>query len=355
MGGEQFTRSLLTKRRLAEEESHVDCSEYACVNKALSSNFKKIDKKAYAKLVPCKDGLPGSDLCESGMKCYIGGSAYYDEHVTNGRLMSTGFLKGAGDAGGGVIGVIFALIFMSVGLIALCKSLQKIFMSKAKSVIKWSTRLNDYLAILVGLGITIVVQSSSVTTSALTPLAGIGVLPLKKILPMTLGANIGTTLTAMIASLVALKFNGVQIAFAHLFFNIIGILIWFPVPRMRAVPLSGARLLGQYASYYRFLPALWIAFAFFAVPGVLLGVANAFYTSVALGVILLLVLLAALATFEFWWWRGFGSSGPGCFIVLSEDLREKGRRDLVAANAHMMGVTEQEYEQTAYALSWTGN
>merc|ERR1712048_1339263 len=135
--------------------------------------------------------------------------------------------------------------------------------------------MGDYLAILVGLGITIIVQSSSVTTSALTPLAGIGVLPLKKMLPMTLGANIGTTLTAMIASLVDLKFNGVQIAFAHLFFNIIGILIWFPVPRMRAVPLSGARLLGQYASYYRFLPILWIAVAFFAVPGILLGVAEA--------------------------------------------------------------------------------
>jgi len=222
-------------------------------------------------------------------------------------------------------------------------------------VIRWSTRLNDYLAILVGLGITIIVQSSSVTTSALTPLAGIGVLPLKKMLPMTLGANIGTTLTAMIASLVDLKFNGVQIAFAHLFFNIIGILIWFPVPRMRAVPLSGARLLGQYASYYRFLPILWIAVAFFAVPGILLGVANAFYTSVALGIILVVVLLAALAAFEFWWWRGFGAAGPGCFTVLSEDLREKGHRELVAANAHMMGITEQEYENTANALTWSGN
>merc|ERR1712113_444939 len=121
------------------------------------------------------------------------------------------------------------------------------FMGNAKRLIRYSLKVNDYLAILIGVGITIIVQSSSVTTSALTPLCGIGVLPLVKMLPMTLGANIGTTCTALIASLVSLKFGAVQIAFVHLFFNIIGILVWFPIPRVRKVPLSGAQLLGLYA------------------------------------------------------------------------------------------------------------
>jgi len=67
--------------------------------------------------------------------------------------------------------------------------------------------MNDYLAILVGLGITIIVQSSSVTTSALTPLVGIGVLPVHKMLPMTLGANIGTTFTSMFAALAVMKYG----------------------------------------------------------------------------------------------------------------------------------------------------
>merc|ERR1712151_774369 len=111
--------------------------------------------------------------------------------------------------------------------------------------------MGDYVALLAGLGVTILVQSSSVTTSALTPLCGVGVLPLEKMMPMTLGANIGTTCTALIASLVSLKFNAVQIALCHLCFNIVGILIWFPVPIMRNVPLGAARLLGLYASYYR--------------------------------------------------------------------------------------------------------
>merc|ERR1711953_260786 len=121
-----------------------------------------------------------------------------------------------------------------------------------------SLEVNDYLAIMIGVGITIIVQSSSVTTSALTPLCGIGVLPLHKMLPLTLGANIGTTCTALIASLVSLKFGAVQIALVHLFFNIIGILIWFPIPFVRAVPLAAAKLLGLYASYFRFVPALYL-------------------------------------------------------------------------------------------------
>merc|ERR1711967_109965 len=111
-------------------------------------------------------------------------------------------------------------------------------------ILNYALRVNDYLAMLIGLCITIVVQSSSVTTSALTPLCGVGVLPLVKMLPLTLGANIGTTCTALIASLVSLKFNAVQIALCHLFFNLIGIAVWFPVPLMRRLPLEAARLLG---------------------------------------------------------------------------------------------------------------
>merc|ERR1712217_843095 len=135
-------------------------------------------------------------------------------------------------------------------------------------VLRYATKLNDYLAILIGLGVTIVVQSSSVTTSALTPLCGVGVLPIEKMLPMTLGANIGTTCTALIASLVSLKFGAVQIALCHLLFNITGILIWFPVPFMRQIPINGAKLLGLYASFYCFVPPLYILTMFVAAPGI---------------------------------------------------------------------------------------
>merc|ERR1712167_65935 len=157
-----------------------------------------------------------------------------------------------------------------MGMIGLTMTLKKIFMTRANAMIRYSLVLNDYVALLIGVGITIIVQSSSVTTSALTPLCGVGVLPLHKMLPLTLGANIGTTCTALISCLVSLKFGAVQIALVHLFFNIIGILIWFPIPFVRAVPLAAAKLLGLYASYYRFIPLVYILIAFVCVPGICL-------------------------------------------------------------------------------------
>ena len=63
--------------------------------------------------------------------------------------------------------------------------------------------LSGYLAMLVGMGITICVQSSSITTSALTPLVGIGVLKVERMYPTVLGANIGTCITGVLAALAA--------------------------------------------------------------------------------------------------------------------------------------------------------
>merc|ERR1712190_654036 len=192
-------------------------------------------------------------------------------------------------------------------------------------------KVNDYLAIVIGMCITIIVQSSSVTTSALTPLCGIGVLPLHKMLPLTLGANIGTTCTALIASLVSLKFGAVQIALVHLFFNIIGILIWFPLPPMRRIPLAAAELLGLYASYFRIVPAVYLGIAFVVVPGLCLGVSEIFKASVGGGVVVLLILVSLLACFEILWLRGFAfgdypllNGTPWCFKVLSQQQREAG-------------------------------
>ena len=55
-----------------------------------------------------------------------------------------------------------------------------------------------YLAILLGAGMTILVQSSSIFTSTLTPLVGMGVITLDRMYPLTLGSNIGTTFTGTV-------------------------------------------------------------------------------------------------------------------------------------------------------------
>ena len=55
--------------------------------------------------------------------------------------------------------------------------------------------------------------------------------------PLTLGSNLGTTVTSIAAAMVSDTSDSMQVALAHLFFNVSGILLFYPVPFMRAIPL----------------------------------------------------------------------------------------------------------------------
>ena len=101
--------------------------------------------------------------------------------------------------------------------------------------------------------------------------------------------NIGTTFTFMFAALAVMKANSIQIAFCHLLFNIIGILIWFPVPLMRSVVIKAVCTLAFYASYWRLVPLIYILVMFVAVPSI----------CVAAGVVIFLALGAVRG---FVWW-----------------------------------------------------
>jgi sodium-dependent phosphate cotransporter len=119
------------------------------------------------------------------------------------------------------------------------------------------------------------------------------IIKLEAMLPLTLGANIGTTGTALLASMVSDKPESVQIALCHLFFNIFGILIWFPIPFMRQYPLRAARQLGWLTRQYKLFPAVYILFMFVIFPGIFLGISQLFTTGGAynvIGVFLLIVI-----------------------------------------------------------------
>eukprot|EP00438_Fugacium_kawagutii_P014971 Skav234173 [mRNA] locus=scaffold572:325088:327312:- [translate_table: standard] len=176
------------------ESCGTDCTKY-CVSESISKAWKKVAEDAYGTVLTA---CSGDVTCDSGT-CYENAGEFYDGYIAAGRTIKGGFLKDAGDVAGGIIGLVLSLIVLCTALICMVKLLHSLFMGQAKKVIMRGTNMNDYLAILLGLGITIVVQSSSVTTSALTPLVGIGILPVHKMLPMTLGANIGTTFTSILA------------------------------------------------------------------------------------------------------------------------------------------------------------
>jgi len=330
----QTERALLSRRMAGSDKE--DCSTYYCVGKDLDKQFSKISKSSYKKLHGCEGMILGEPCGKDN--CYLDAGKYYEDKVENGRLVKGGFLQGASDMAGGAIALILSLIMLCFGLWGLTTSLKTMFLGKANAILRQATKLNPYLAIVIGVGITIIVQSSSVTTSALTPLCGLGVLPLEKMLPLTLGANIGTTMTALIASLVSLKFGAVQIALCHLLFNLIGIVIWFPIPLMRKVPLAGARLMGLYASKFKFFPLVYILICFVLIPGICFIIREVFMASLGGGIVCSLFVLACFCAFMFAWLVGIPKDGvkePLCYKVMSKEEREEKKRQLAEASGEL--------------------
>ena len=126
------------------------------------------------------------------------------------------------------------------------------------------------MAILVGAVITISVQSSSITTSVLVPLAASGVLTLENIYPVTLGANVGTTVTALLASLATGNPAAVTVAIVHTLFNVSGIVLFYPIRAMRRIPLRLASGLSDLAVERRSAAIVYAVGMFVVIP--LLGV-----------------------------------------------------------------------------------
>ena len=206
----------------------------------------------------------------------------------------------------GFVCVFLGLVILITCLIMLVKILQKLLLGTSTRIIYKATNVNGYIGMVIGCGITMLVQSSSITTSVLTPLVGMGVLHLEQMFPLTLGANIGTTVTGLLAGLVGGKKDGLQVALAHLFFNITGIIIWYPYWRLREVPLNMARTLGKATRIWRFFPIVYILVAFILIPAILLGI-SMFFTQNSKGFdvlgIIVVILLALGLAYTFYQWR----------------------------------------------------
>ncbi len=137
-----------------------------------------------------------------------------------------------------VIGVV--LIFVALGFIT---KLMRQMMAGGieRSINRILERGAGLGGMAMGLVVTMLVQSSSITTSILVPMLAAGVLTLQTAYPITLGANLGTTITAILASLAAAGPEGLTIALVHTLFNFLGILLFYPIPLMRAIPIGLAQ------------------------------------------------------------------------------------------------------------------
>ena len=156
-----------------------------------------------------------------------------------------------------------ALFILFASLKNMVSSLKVLVVSKAKVWFDKYLFKNAIRAFTVGVVLTILVQSSSITTSLVVPMAGAGLLTLSKIFPYTLGSNIGTTVTAMLAALITGEHAAVSVAFAHLIFNISGIVIWWP---LKKVPVFLAQKFAEYSTKSKIVPVAYVLILFFIIP-----------------------------------------------------------------------------------------
>lgn len=164
-------------------------------------------------------------------------------------------------------------ILLLIGCLKLLVDLLKVVMTRrAEAVLHRTLFRSAPAAILAGVAMTVMVQSSSITTSVMVPLVGAGIVTLEQVFPYTIGANVGTTVTAMLAALSTGNAASVAVAFSHLIFNIAASLIIYLPPPVRAVPLALARGMGRLGSRNRLLAAVYIALFFYGLPLLLLVV-----------------------------------------------------------------------------------
>ena len=164
-----------------------------------------------------------------------------------------------------IVYLIISVLITFLCLVSIVKLLRSLVLEKIEAFFDQYIFKTALRAIGFGIVLTIMVQSSSITTSLVVPLAGAGVLTLQKIFPFTLGANIGTTVTALLAALTG-TVAALIAAISHLLFNIFGILIIYCVPQLRAIPLMLAEKISKLSVKNKFIPIVYLLIMFGAIP-----------------------------------------------------------------------------------------
>lgn len=169
-----------------------------------------------------------------------------------------------------VVLAISSFVMLAVTVKFLSKTLYRSITGGSREFLQKYFFGSPYRSFFWGIVFTAGVQSSSVTTSVIVPFVATRKISLKQSFTFILGANIGTTITALIAALFKSE-AAVSIALVHLFFNLIGVLIFLPFPIIRNIPVKMAKSFGRLAMKFRIAGFVYIILTFFLIPFVLIS------------------------------------------------------------------------------------
>ena len=176
------------------------------------------------------------------------------------------------DLWAGAVLIVAGITLILLSIMYLGNALKSVFVGRAQKFLQAVVGKGPVTGIFSGTLVTVLVQSSSTTTSIIVPLAGSGMIGLRHVYPFTLGANIGTTVTALLA---ATAISGAthaiahQIAIGHFLYNLLGVVVIYGIPWLRGIPIAGAEWIARLGSERKGLAVSYILSVFFGVPGAL--------------------------------------------------------------------------------------
>eukprot|EP01079_Euglenida_sp_SAG-EU17-18_P011420 gene11420-2078_t len=275
---------------MAEESEKGDKAEFIKkLTKPVLSEITTHIGKDVMKLEACLANTDDPATCADGQ-------AKVDKN--GGRVVKTFFGSedpGISDQAVGVICLLLSLVVLLITLVLIVKLLHFCLKGMVGKGLRWALNfeipfnkdvhlgkktvnlnlrwVSDYFLVIVGTGFTILVQSSSITTSAVTPMVGVGLIGLRKVAPIVHGANIGTCITGIMAAMVSSNRQlGMRVALAHLFFNLCGLILWYVIWPMRRVPTWLSVNLAIRVGRFRPLAIVYLVVVFGLIPLIAFGV-----------------------------------------------------------------------------------
>ena len=161
----------------------------------------------------------------------------------------------------------FVLLFVAIKLIS--QMVSRVLIGNSRQLLKEHIFQNPYQSFAWGGVLTAAVQSSSITTSLIVPLVAKGKVPLQKAFPFVMGANMGTTFTALIAALFASK-AAIELAMVHFLFNLFGAILFLPYKPIRQAPGRIAATFGKLTLRHRIYGFIYVFLLFFMIPFLLI-------------------------------------------------------------------------------------
>ncbi len=178
-----------------------------------------------------------------------------------------------------IVTAVVGCVIIYGALAGIVRTMRALVLSRMEAYVNRFLGSGGPVGIVVGLVLTVMVQSSSITTSVMVPLAGAGLVTVMQILPITIGANIGTTVTALLASMVVsgeAAMAARQIALVHLLFNLAGTLIWYAPPPLRMTSVRLAHRLAAIAARSKKAAVAYVLLIFYGLPALIFFVSRAF-------------------------------------------------------------------------------